>query len=166
MLRRLFLAGRVAIGTASYVNHHMRKWLKMLLTRQTNVCYNGAMQDLCEMRFDVPLAANVDPNGFERGWRSLLAAQKMTALAMPPARAVSARFRVCGPDAAGDIAAMDRFLRARLAALPGRPEVASEPSLPSPDWQGVKIWLSYPTDELQTLLRASKKKSPFRGRRP
>jgi hypothetical protein len=124
------------------------------------------MQDLCEMRFDVPLATNGDPKGFERGWRALLAAQKMTALAMPPARAISARFRVCGSNADGDAAGMDRFLRSRLAALPGEPTVASEPSLLSPDWQGVKIWLSFQSDELQTLLRASKKKSPLRGRRP
>ena len=40
---------------------------------------------LSELRLDIPLPAGADAHGFERGWRETLAAQKLTALAAPPA---------------------------------------------------------------------------------
>ncbi len=112
---------------------------------------------LCELRFDVPLAAGRgdQARSFERAWRAELTAQKKTALAMPPARAVAARFRVVGPDAPG----LHRFLQARLAALPGGPTVTADADAPQPcraDWAGVQIWLAYPAADLPTLLRAQK----------
>ena len=78
-------------------------------------------ESLCELRFDIPLLPGTDARRFERAWRAELAAQKMTALAMPPAQAITARFRVCG---LGGQSEMDRYLAARLAALPGHPAVA------------------------------------------
>ncbi len=112
---------------------------------------------LCEMRFDVPFAAGRADQArlFERAWRTELTAQKKTALAMPPARAVAARFRVVGPDAPG----LRRFLQARLAALPGSPTVTADADAPQPqcpDWAGVQIWLAYPAADLPALLRAPK----------
>ena len=112
---------------------------------------------LCEMRFDVPFAAGRADQArlFERAWRAELTAQKKTALAMPPARAVAARFRVVGPDAPG----LRRFLQARLAALPGSPTVTADADAPQPqypDWTGVQIWLAYPAADLPALLRAPK----------
>ncbi len=125
---------------------------------------------LCEMRFDVPLSEGSGPRQFERGWRETLAAQKLTALAMPPAQAVSARFRLCGPALSAEQAsAWERYLPARLSALPGSPTVVADPPAPSADWQGVKIWLAYPTQDLAALLHKSKKparkSSPIRGHR-
>ncbi len=136
---------------------------------------------LCELRFDVPLPAGRgdEPRLFERAWRAELAAQKKTALATPPARAVSARFRIVGPDARPELG---RYLQARLAALPGGPAVAPDAdALPfqavRPDWAGVQIWLAFPAADLPALLRAPKtaktnttpnRKRPnhFRGHRP
>lgn len=143
---------------------------------------------LCEMRFDVPLPAGRgdEPRRFERAWRAELAAQKKTALAMPPARAVSARFRVVGPDARPGLG---RYLQARLAALPGGPVVAPDSGAPqagrpewTSEWTGVQIWLAYPAADLPALLRAPKNTKPktaktnttpnstrparFRGHRP
>jgi len=126
--------------------------------------------DLCELRFDVPLPDGADVRGFERGWRDVLAAQKLTALTAPPAAAVSARFRLCGAGLEdGRASAWNRYLTARLAALPGAPSVAAESAGTSPDWYGVKIWLSYRSHDLAALLKKSKQKtrpSHFRGRRP
>ena len=76
--------------------------------------------------------------------------QKKTALAMPSARAVAARFRIVGPDSRPSLY---RYLQARLAALPGSPLVASEPDVRQLDWIGVQIWLSYPAADLPALLR-------------
>ena len=125
------------------------------------------MQDLCELRFDIPLPLGTDARCFERAWRAELAAQKMTVLAMPPAQAVAARFRVCGANSRAELAP---YLAARLAALPGSPTVAREPSPPSPDWAGVKIWLSYRPGELTALLQTAKQKTKKptrnRGHRP
>lgn len=131
------------------------------------------MQDtLCELRFDVPLTADLSPRQFEKNWRALLAAQKMTALAMPPAHAVAARFRVCGPDVDGEHPSpLQPYLMARLSALPGTPTVAADPPLASSNWRGVKVWLSFRADALPALLQSSKlpKKKPifphFRGQR-
>lgn len=125
---------------------------------------------LCEMRFDVPLPDGGGPRQFERGWRDALAAQKLTALATPPAQAVSARFRVCGPGLdAEQTSAWERYLPARLGALPGSPTVAADPPTLSPDWQGVKIWLAFPAQDLAALLHKSKKPArkshPTRGHR-
>ena len=126
--------------------------------------------DLCELRFDIPLPPGVDAHGFERGWRESLAAQKLTALAAPPAAAVSARFRLCGADFEAErMSAWSHYLTARLAALPGTPDVTADPAGASPDWQGVKIWLSYSSRDLAALLKKSKQKSHsfhHRGRRP
>ena len=115
---------------------------------------------------------------FERAWRAELTAQKKTALAMPPARALTARFRVVGPDAPD----LCRYLRTRLAALPGGPTVTAEAGAEisqslRPDWAGVQIWLAFPAADLPALLRAPKnaKTNPkpnanrharFRGQRP
>lgn len=137
---------------------------------------------LCELRFDIPLTPGRgdESQRFERAWRAELAAQKQTALAMPPARAVTARFRVVGPNAGPDLR---RYLQARLAALPGGPTVlpgseADPATLGRPDWSGVQIWLTYPAADLPALLRASKKNAKtnampnrrrptrFRGHRP
>lgn len=120
------------------------------------------MQDeFCELRFDIPLPPDADPRRFERGWRDVLAAQRLTALAVPPAQAVAARFRVCGPA----VTALERYLPARLAALPGAPAVAAETTTSSPDWQGVKIWLSYRSQDLNTLLQKSKMPNSSRHNR-
>ena len=136
---------------------------------------------LCELRFDIPLTAGRGDEGrrFERAWRAELAAQKRTALAMPPARTVTARFRVVGPDARPDLR---RYLQARLAALPGGPTVtphseASQGASLRPDWAGVQIWLAYPAADLPALLRTpktaktnttpnTKRPNRFRGHRP
>lgn len=113
---------------------------------------------LCEMRFDVPLSNSSEPRQFERGWRETLAAQKLTALAMPPAQAVSARFRLCGLSlTAEQMSAWERYLPTRLSALPGSPTVAADPPTVSADWQGVRIWLAYPAQDLAALLQKSKK---------
>lgn len=90
-------------------------------------------ESLCELRFDISLPPGTDARRFERAWRAELTAQKMTALAMPPAQAIAARFRVCGLNEQPE---MNSYLAARLAALPGHPEVAGEPGVPSPDWTG------------------------------
>ena len=125
------------------------------------------MQDLCELRFDISLPPGTDARRFERAWRSELAAQKMTALAMPPAQAVAARFRVCGLNERPEL---DAYLAARLSALPGSPAVAQEASEAATDWAGVKIWLSYRPGELTTLLQQTKQKTKkskqSRGHRP
>lgn len=140
---------------------------------------------LCELRFDIPLTAGQgdETQEFERAWRAELAAQKRTALATPPARAVTARFRVVGPGASPSLG---RYLQARLAALPGGPTVTvhSEASQTiqttslRPDWAGVQIWLAYPAADLPALLHAAKKNAKtnskpntkrsahFRGHRP
>ncbi len=126
--------------------------------------------DLCELRFEVPLPAGADVLGFECGWRETLAAQKLTALAAPPAAAVAARFRLCGTDFDdARVSAWNHYLTARLAALPGTPAVAADPSGVSHDWHGVKIWLSYHSRDLSALLKTSKRtahSSRHRGRRP
>ena len=122
------------------------------------------MQDLCELRFDILLPPGTDARCFERAWRSELAAQKMTPLAMPPAQAVAARFRVCGLNERPEL---DVYLAARLSALPGNPEVLQEASnVPSPDWVGVKVWLSYRSGELTALLQGGRQKTkkPTRNR--
>ncbi len=134
----------------------------------------------CELRFDVPLAAGRGDRArlFESAWRAELAAQKKTALAMPPARAVAARFRIIGPD----VPDLRRYLQARLAALPGSPMVVADaettaPQTGRPEWTGVQIWLAFPAANLPALLRAPKnaKTNPkpnanrptrFRGHRP
>ncbi len=136
---------------------------------------------LCELRFDIPLTIGRgdETQRFERAWRAELAAQKRTALAMPPARAVTARFRVVGPDARPDLR---RYLQARLAALPGSPTVtppseAFQGASLRPDWAGVQIWLAYPAADLPALLRTpkaaktninpdTKRPNRFRGHRP
>lgn len=125
---------------------------------------------LCEMRFDVALPDGGGPRQFERSWRETLAAQKMTALAMPPAHAISARFRLYGPALPNEqTSEWQRYLPARLAALPGRPIVAADPPALSSDWHGVKIWLAYPAQDLASLLHKSKKptrkSSPAQGHR-
>lgn len=111
---------------------------------------------------------------FERGWRAQLAAQRLTALAVPPACALAARFRVCGLDAE----ALHPALARRLHALPGGPRVQAEPDTApgedraSGDWQGVRVWLSYRAQDLPALLKRPARKPafpssrPFRGRRP
>ena len=125
---------------------------------------------LSELRLDIPLPAGADARGFERGWRETLAAQKLTALAAPPSAAVSARFRLCGPDLGGERgSAWERYLTARLSALPGTPSVAADPAHAASEWQGVKVWLSYPSRDLAAVLKKSKQKphsSHHRGRRP
>jgi len=137
---------------------------------------------LCELRFDIPLTVGRGDEGqrFERAWRAELAAQKRTALAMSPARVVTARFHVVGPDARPDLR---RHLQARLAALPGGLVVTLHSGAPQAapggaDWTGVQIWLTYPAADLPALLRTPKKsaktntkpnmKRPacFRGHRP
>ena len=121
---------------------------------------------LCELRFDIPLADRATGPTFERAWRDELSAQRMTALAMPPAQALAARFRVCG---SGDTSELDRYLPTRLAALPGSPVVAREPSEPVPGWSGVRVWLSYRAQDLPALLGKAKthpKKTRTRGPRP
>lgn len=114
---------------------------------------------LCELRFDIPLAAGYGDRArlFERAWRAELAAQKKTALVMPPAQTVAARFRVVGPDTPG----LRRHLQTRLAARPGGPVVttdfeAATPQHGRPEWSGVQIWLAYPAADLPALLRAPK----------
>ncbi len=120
------------------------------------------MQDACELRIDVPLPPDSSPSEFERAWRAALCAQRLTALAVPPARALRARFRVCGPSSD----ALRRHLPLRLAALPGAPVVQAETDSASGDWQGVRVWLSYPARDLPALLKRPKAPSPFpRGRR-
>ena len=110
-------------------------------------------EQTCELRFDVPLAPGAGGDrGFERAWRAELSAQKMTALAMPPAQAVGARFRVCGPDGGSGRGELERTLASRLAALPGGPAVTREPSAPAPGWSGVRVWLSYRAADLPALL--------------
>jgi len=137
---------------------------------------------LCELRFDILLAAGRgdETQRFERAWRAELAAQKRTALAMPPARAVTARFRVVGPNALLDLR---RYLPLRLAALPGGPTVtlhseAAQTASGGLDWTGVQIWLAYPAADLPALLRtptknaktnaktSTKRPTRFRGHRP
>ena len=137
---------------------------------------------LCEMRFDIPLAAGRGNNTqrFERAWRAELTAQKRTALATPPARAITARFRIVGPEASPELG---RYLQARLAALPGNPAVTSDAEAFGavslrPDWAGVQIWLAYSAADLPDLLRIPKKNAKtnlkpnakrsiyFRGHRP
>ena len=131
--------------------------------------YSPVQDDFSELRFDVPLPPEADAGGFERGWRDLLAAQKLTALTLPPASAVSARFRLCGMDFEGQRKlAWNHYLTVRLGALPGAPAVTTDTIGASPDWRGVKIWLSYPSRDLATLLKKSKQKSHsshYRGRR-
>lgn len=125
------------------------------------------MQDECELRLDVPLPPHATMAHFERGWRAQLAAQRLTALAVPPACALAARFRVCG--AADD--ALQRGLPHRLHALPGSPRVQAEADTVPGDWQGVRIWLSYRAQDLPALLARPARKPtlsfsrPFRGRR-
>ncbi len=130
------------------------------------------MQDHCELRLDVPLPPDGTTRHFEQAWREALSAQRLTALAVPPAQALTARFRVCG--LADE--ALHRYLPYRLHALPGAPRVQAEPDSPPGDWQGVRIWLSYRAQDLPTLLqRALRKPSApssrafssraFRGRR-
>lgn len=115
------------------------------------------MQDECELRLDVPLPPNSTTQHFERGWREALSAQRLTALAVPPAHALAARFRVCG--LADE--ALRRYLPHRLHALPGSPSVQAEPDSPSGDWRGVRIWLSYRTQDLPALLqRPARKPKP------
>lgn len=116
---------------------------------------------LCELRFDIPLIAGRgdEAQHFERAWRAEMAAQKRTALAMPPARAVTARFRIVGLNPPLDLR---RYLQARLAALPGGPTVtchseASQATFLRPDWVGVQLWLAYPAADLPALLRAPTK---------
>ena len=124
-------------------------------------------ENTCELRFDIPLTpgasggdrgfAGVD---FERAWRAELSAQKMTALAMPPAQALGARFRVCGPEDGPGRPELERTLISRLAALPGGPAVAREPSAPAPGWSGVRVWLTYRAADLPALLgKADKTKA-------
>ena len=68
---------------------------------------------------------------------------------MPPAKAVSARFRLCGTSPQSEqTTALTQYLPARLAALPGTPSVAAEAPTPTPGWQGVRIWLAYPAQDL------------------
>lgn len=113
---------------------------------------------LCELRFDIPLmpqGRETEARQFERAWRTELAAQKKTALAMPPAQAVAARYRIAGPEAGPE---MHRYLQSRLAALPGSPSVAAEPDARMGDWAGVQIWLSYPAADLPALLRTKQTK--------
>jgi hypothetical protein len=117
--------------------------------------------ELCELRFDIPLPPEADPRRFERGWRDALAAQRLTALAMPPAETVAARFRLCGPSAAS----LEHYLSARLAALPGAPRVSAEAVSSSPDWQGVRIWLSYRTHDLTALLTQAKRSHSVKATR-
>ena len=124
---------------------------------------------LCELRFDVPLPDGADARGFERGWQETLAAHRLTALAAPPSAAVSARFRLCGLGPGERLTAWDRYLTARLSALPGTPTVAADPASPSSEWQGVRVWLSYPARDLAAVLKKSKQKPHSfhpRGRRP
>ena len=100
----------------------------------------------------------------------MLAGQKLTALTLPPASAVAARFRLCGTDFADQRgSAWNHYLTARLAALPGAPTVTSDTAGASPDWRGIKIWLSYPARDLAALLKKTRQKSHsshYRGRRP
>ena len=116
---------------------------------------------LCELRFDISLpfragaGQEAETRRFERAWRAELAAQRKTALAMPPAQAVAARFRIVGTEGRPEL---HRYLRARLAALPGSPTVLSEPAALREDWAGVQIWLSYPAADLPGLLRTSQTK--------
>lgn len=123
------------------------------------------------MRFDVPLPEGGGPRQFERSWRATLAAQKMTALVMPPANTISARFRLFGPALTGEqTSAWAHYLPTRLGALPGSPAVAADPPALSPDWQGVKIWLAFPAQDLAALLHKPKKAAhhcfrPARGHR-
>lgn len=120
-------------------------------------------ETLCEMRFDIPLPPGTDSRCFERAWRAELAAQKLTALAMPPAAAVTARFRTCGADSQP---ALEQYLAARLAALPGNPEVAQELAGPSMEWTGVKIWLAYRAADLTALLQKTKSKTKSKTKNP
>lgn len=127
-------------------------------------------EERCEMRFDISLPNGGGTREFERRWRETLAAQKMSALAMPPARTLAARFRLFGPPLMGDqSSAWERFLPMRLAALPGQPTVSAEPPVIGSDWQGVKIWLTYSPQELTVLLQKLKKPTakfrPARGNR-
>lgn len=117
--------------------------------------------EMCELRFDVPLPHDGGPRQFEHVWRQVLAAQRLTALATPPAQAVSARFRLCGTsrDNSEHASALARYLPTRLAALPGAPTVVADPPAASPDWQGVKVWLSYRAPDLAALLQKSRKPS-------
>lgn len=143
---------------------------------------NSNMLSVCELRFDIPLTLGRgdETQRFERAWRAELAAQKRTALAIPPARAVSARFRIVGPDT---LPSLRRYLQARLAALPGGPTVtsyseASPAASGQQDWAGVQIWLAYPAADLPALLRTptknaktnalpnTKRPARFRGHRP
>lgn len=131
------------------------------------------LEERCEMRFDVSLPNGGGTREFERSWRETLAAQKMTALAMPPARAVSARFRLYGAALSNEQTSVwERSLTARLGALPGSPMVSADPPCLSADWQGVRIWLAFPTRDLAALLHTAKlsqhparKFSPARGNR-
>lgn len=122
------------------------------------------MQDECELRLDIPLPANSTARQFEQGWRTVLSAQHLTALAVPPAQALAARFRVCGLEDG----ALQQYLPHRLAALPGSPRVQAEPDTLASDWQGVRIWLSYRAQDLPSLLQRPAHKNSFRvsrGRR-
>ncbi len=124
------------------------------------------MQDECQLRLDVPLPEGGTAKQFEQGWRAVLNAQHLTALAVPPAHALAARFRVCNM---ADETLL-RYLPHRLHALPGEPSVQAEAQSASGDWRGVHIWLSYRAQDLPALLQRDKRTPHFphsrvRGRR-
>jgi hypothetical protein len=145
---------------------HLKIARKALDTANICLLQYSVQDDLCELRFDVPLADGDGPHQFERGWRAVLAAQRLTTLAMPPAHAVSARFRLCGTSPQSEeTAALSRYLPARLAALPGTPSVAAEAPSAATDWRGVRIWLAYPAHDLPGLMQRSKQTKHPRGRR-
>jgi len=130
------------------------------------------LPNVCEIRFDIPLApapksgaSDADEaRAFERAWRAHLQSHRMTALATPPARAVAARFRICG---GGVRPALGRHLQTRLAALPGGPSVVASADSARTDWSGVQVWLSFPASDLPALLRKQhpakqRPRKPFR----
>jgi hypothetical protein len=126
------------------------------------------MQDECELRLDIPLPPDGTTKHFEQGWRAQLSAQRLTALAVPPAQALAVRFRVCG--LADE--ALRQYLPHRLHALPGAPRVQAEADdSTQSDWRGVRIWLSYRVQDLPALLQRPPRKPAFpsfpafRGRR-
>lgn len=125
------------------------------------------MQDECELRLDIPLPNGGTARQFERGWRDVLSAQGLTVLAVPPAQALSVRFRVC--NLPGDD--LLHYLPRRLHALPGSPRVLADANSAPTEWCGVRVWLSFRAQDLPDLLQRPKRKhaqprSRARGRRP
>lgn len=120
-----------------------------------------------EFRWDVEVLGNERRFGqkFMKQWKRVLQAQKMSPLVSARLSPCTARFQLCVEDGAEAplVTACEAEVAAALAHLrwsEGWPEERIRPEQPDrhpAGWQGVRIWMTFPRQDVENVLSKKRK---------